>query len=254
MPVRPPAAERFQSIRAWEGRQDRAFEELCFQLRDRTPDGVELRKTRAPDAGVEWYWQFPDGHEEGWQAKFIFDSDTLIAAMGRSLDTVRDKRPAVRNLTFCLPEDLADDPSNSRGQQLRQKLDDAIVRWKERAPRITVAIQHGGELLEELLREEHRGREWFFFHERVLGRGWCFEALQATIDDAGDRYTPQQNVDLPIDRTLEATALSAGFVDSVRDRRDEVLLAARELFNSHDDEAWRAEFAAVRRGLAPCVQ
>jgi hypothetical protein len=250
MPVRPPAADRFQSIRRWEGRQDRAFEELCFQLRDPMPDGVALRKTRAPDAGVEWYWQFTDGHEEGWQAKFIFDSDTLIAAMGRSLDTVRDKRPAVRNLTFCLPEDLADDPSNSRGQQLRQRLDDAIVRWKERAPQITVAIQHGGELLERLLREEHRGREWFFFHERVLGRGWCAEALQATTDDAGDRYTPQQNVDLPIDRTLEATALSAGFVDSVRDRRDEVLLAARELFDERDDEAWRAEFAAARRALA----
>src|SRR3954466_6242047 len=105
MPVRPPAADRFLGIRAWEGRRDRAFEELCFQLRDPTPDGVELRKTRAPDAGVEWYWQFPDGHEEGWQAKFIFDSDTLIAAMGTSLDTVRDKRPAVRKLTFCLPED-----------------------------------------------------------------------------------------------------------------------------------------------------
>jgi hypothetical protein len=159
MPVRAPAADRFQTIRAWEGRQDRAFEELCFQLRDRIPDGVELRKTKAPDAGVEWYWRFPDGREEAWQAKFIFDSDTLLGAMRESLDAVRDKRPAVRTLTFCLPIDLADDPSNARGQQLRQKLDGAIARWKQRAPDITIKIQHGGELLERLLREQHRGRE-----------------------------------------------------------------------------------------------
>lgn len=249
MPVRSPVARRFADIREWDGSQHRAFEELCFQLRDPTPDGIELRKTKAPDAGVEWYWEFPDGHQEGWQAKFIPDADTLIGAMRESLDTVRDKRPEIRVLTFCLPIDLADDPSKARGVQLRQRLDKAIEGWKKRAPDITVKFQHGGELLERLAREEHRGREWFFFQERVLGQGWCAEALQGTIDDAGSRYTPQQDVDLPIDRTLEAVALPTGFVETLRERRDAVLLNGREFLDERDDPAWAEQFAATRAAL-----
>jgi hypothetical protein len=246
VPVRRPAADRFKGIRAWEGRQDRAFEELCFQLRDPLPPGAELIKTRAPDAGLEWYWRHADGTESGWQAKFIFETDDLLDGMRESLDTVRDKRPHVRILIFCLPIDLADDPSEARGKQARQRFDEAVVRWKDRAPNITIKLLTGGELLERLAREEHRGREWFFFNERVLGSDWCAKELKATIEDAGDRYTPQQNVDLPIDRILEAVAMPDGFISDLRARRDRVLLGAREVLTDTPERAWSGALAAVR--------
>ena len=35
----------FRSLRQWDGLQYRAFEELCYQLRDPTPKGAELVKT-----------------------------------------------------------------------------------------------------------------------------------------------------------------------------------------------------------------
>ena len=65
MPPRNPIANGFGSIQEWEGSRARAFEELCFQLRDPTPPEAELIKPGAPDAGLEWYWRLPDRAEVG---------------------------------------------------------------------------------------------------------------------------------------------------------------------------------------------
>lgn len=65
----PPNLD-FRNIRQWRGSQHQAFEDLCYQLRDPTPDGAELVKTGNPDGGYEWYVTFGDGSQWGWQAKF----------------------------------------------------------------------------------------------------------------------------------------------------------------------------------------
>ena len=157
MPTRGLDLESFRSIREWEGRKTRSFEELCFQLRDPTPSGAELIKTGDPDAGVEWYWRHPDGREEGWQAKFVFDTDGLLAQMRDSLKSAAEKRPGLRRMTFCIPIDLADDPSGARGKQARQRYEEALTRWREFAPEVEVDLLSGGELLERLDEERHRG-------------------------------------------------------------------------------------------------
>lgn len=69
-----------RSIQAHEGSQNRAWEELAYQLRPAPgPHHVETRKTRAPDGGVEWYEVYTDGHGEGFQAKFNANlADALV--------------------------------------------------------------------------------------------------------------------------------------------------------------------------------
>jgi hypothetical protein len=249
MAGRSPSASKFQLIREWNGRQDRAFEELCFQLRDPTPEDAELIKTGAPDAGVEWYWRWPDGAEEGWQVKFIFATDDLLDAMRRSLKSAADKRVGLRALTFCIPWDLPDDPSGASGTQARQRFDEAKTRWAEFAPHVKVGLLSGGELLDRLAREEHRGREWFFFNERVLGADWCGKELKYTIDDAGDRYTPQQNVALPVDQVLEAVALPKDLKARLGERLGDVLHAGRELLE-RENEDWDLSLSRVQGLLA----
>src|ERR1044072_8324074 len=104
MPVRASAARPFGEIREWEGSKDRAFEELCFQLRDPIPDGsgARLYKTRPPDAGAEWYWEFPNGEVHVWQVKYSTDTKTLLDAMRESVRTAARKRPSATRLTFCI--------------------------------------------------------------------------------------------------------------------------------------------------------
>ncbi len=246
MPTRGLDLESFRSIREWEGRKTRSFEELCFQLRDPTPSGAELIKTGDPDAGVEWYWRHPDGREEGWQAKFVFDTDGLLAQMRDSLKSAAEKRPGLRRMTFCIPIDLADDPSGARGKQARQRYEEALTRWREFAPEVEVDLLSGGELLERLNEERHRGREFFFFGERLLGAEWCRRELDATIEDAGDRYTPEQDVALPIDETLAAVALPDWLAKRLEERRDAVVLAARSLLDSPGEKGpWAPRLEAV---------
>ncbi len=93
MPTGLSGSGSLKQIRSWDGSQTRAFEELCFQLRDPTPPGAELRKTGDPDAGVEWYWLLNDGAEVAWQAKFVFDTSGLLSQMRKSLKATAGKRP-----------------------------------------------------------------------------------------------------------------------------------------------------------------
>jgi hypothetical protein len=104
------------SLRAWEGRTDRAFEELCYQLRAPAPSGWTTIKTRAPDGGVEWYDVSLDGREaHGHQAKYT-DRFDMLGMARESLVTVAGNlraRPVVR-LTFYAPLDLTDPAERSR--------------------------------------------------------------------------------------------------------------------------------------------
>jgi hypothetical protein len=251
MPSRPRVAEKFSSIRSWDGNQPRAFEELCYQLRDPTPPGSELIKTGSPDAGVEWYWRDREGNETGWQVKFISDTSGLLSAMRKSLKAASEKRPTLTKLTFCIPHDLADDPSGASGQQARQKFDSAKIRWRKFAPKVEVDLLSGGELLERLALDQHRGREWFFFGSRVLDAEWCAKELEGTVEDAGDRYTPQQNVELPIDHILEAVAQPDDLEGQLQDRVDSALRACRELLKkSYASSPWVNDLATLKDAFA----
>jgi hypothetical protein len=220
----------FKTIRSWDGSQDRAFEELSYQLRDPTPPGAVLIKTGDPDAGLEWYCRFANGVEWGWQAKYTFDVGTLLKLAERSLRTVVAKRPQCRRLTFCIPFDLPDSPAGGERKSARQKYEDRKASWRERIPgaeRVRIELCSAGELLERLNRDPaQRGKAWFFWHREVFSPDWCRRRLKITVDAAGERYTPELHVDLPIAFALEGLALSETFWKRYRLRRGAVVKAA----------------------------
>jgi hypothetical protein len=175
-------AHNWRSIRAWDGSQHRAFEELCFQLRTPAPQGWETIKTAAPDGGVEWYDQAPDGSAaHGYQVKFVHDIDDLLPQAKKSAKTVGENiafRKIVR-LEFLTPFDLSDPtPFTPRGrprQGAREKWNRNVDKWKTELPGLAgVDIRYvgGGELLERLTRPGNEGRQWFFFERRALGSEW----------------------------------------------------------------------------------
>jgi hypothetical protein len=103
----PLNADSFRSIRTWAGSKDRAFEELCYQLLredDDLPPGKPIPvRTGNPDGGVEWYALTRENAQWGWQAKYIFDIDSLLSAMTVTVRRVVKERPELVRLTFCIP-------------------------------------------------------------------------------------------------------------------------------------------------------
>ena len=227
----------FRSLRAWRGSQDQAFEELCYQLRDRTPDGAEVVKTGNPDAGLEWYVTLRNGVQWGWQAKFTFDVGTLLKLMERSLRTVVRQRPKCRRLTFCIPFDLPDAPEEGKRKSARQKFEDRKRSWRERIPhadRIRIQLWSAGDLLQRLVgHPSQRGIEWFFWDREVFSVDWCAERVATTVHAADKRYTPELHVDLPVAFALEGLARSDVYWKKYRTLRGAVIIAGSEIDVSH---------------------
>ena len=234
-------ARSFRSIREWDGFQYRAFEELCYQLRDPASDGSTLVKTGNPDGGYEWYLTLPDGTEWGWQAKYVFDIDNLLRLMERTLRTVAGKRPKCRRLTFCVPFDLSDDPGSGSGKSARRKFEDRKPRWKERiagAEQIEIRLWSAGELLERLSgHPNQRGIEWFFWRDEVFSLDWLRKRHGVTIDAVGQRYSRKLHVELPVSFALEGLGRSPSYWQRFRRLHQAVRTAARPLDHLDSSEA-----------------
>ena len=227
----------FGSLRQWDGSQHRAFEELCFQLRDPTPEDAELVKTGNPDGGLEWYLNRRNGVQWGWQAKFIFEIDTLLKLMERSLATVVQKRPKCRRLTFCIPFDLPDAVDAGKRKSARQKFEERKQRWRCRIPgadRVRIDLWSAGDILQRLIgHPNQRGIEKFFWNQEVFSPAWCKGRLEVSVNAAGERYSPELHIDPSVAFALEGLAQSETYWQMFRARRDAVLKAANHLEVSH---------------------
>ena len=227
-------ARSFRSIREWDGSKHRAFEELCYQLRDPVPNGSTVVKTGDPDGGYEWYMTSSDGTEWGWQAKYVFDIDNLLRLMARTLRTVADKRPKCRRLTFCIPFDLSDSPGSGSRKSARRKFDDRKLAWSQSiagADQIEIRLWSAGDLLERLSgHPNHRGIEWFFWNKEVLSLDWLHKRHGVTLDAVGHhRYSRQLHVELPVSFALDGLGRSPGYWQRFRRLHQAVLTAARPL-------------------------
>lgn len=207
-------ASKFDTIRAWEGSQDRAFEELCYQLfKSDGPDGSQPIRTGNPDGGVEWYATASDGTEVGWQAKNVSGIDSLLTAMTKSVNAIVRDRPKVEKVVFLISWNLNTAVQGGAIKSQRQKYDDKIKSWKASiagAKRLKFDLIQASDILARLAQPEHRGREWFWWGAPVLTDEWIRSQLEEQIEAAEEKYRPALQVDLPI----EADIAALGFDDS----------------------------------------
>lgn len=227
----------FKTLRQWDGSQHRAFEDLCFQLRDLAPEGAVLVKTGNPDGGVEWYVTRRGGTQWGWQAKFTFEIDTLLQLMERSLKTVVQKRPKCRRLTFCIPFDLPDAVQPGKQKSARQKFEDRKKIWRDRIPgaeKVRIDLWSAGDLMQRLVgHPNQRGIEKFFWDSEVFSPAWCAKRLEVSITAAGGRYSPDLHIDPSVTFALEGLAQSETYWQMFCAHRGAVLGAATHLQVSH---------------------
>jgi len=226
-------APSFDNLRLWAGSQSRAFEELTFQLlRDSVPDGAVAVRTGNPDGGVEWYAALADGSEVGWQAKHIRKFDDLLTAMSESVRRVARERPNLTTLTFVISQNLSTGTEAGKRKSQREKYDDRIVSWQKSVPgadRIDFLLVQESDLLNILALQKHRGRQWFWWGEAVFDLAWLTEFYRGQADAAGERYSPELQVDIPIQAELTALGFPREVVTRYRRLRRDVLAAAAQV-------------------------
>ena len=215
----------FRNIRPIRGSSHNGFEELCCQLACHEPPtaGSRFIRNGTPDGGVEAFRIFADGTERGWQAKYFFEvGDPQWRQMDESVATAIEKHSKLRNYTICLPIDLPD--ARIRNQKsLRQKWDSRVKDWRkaaaDRGMEVTFELWGEHELLTRLAREEHAGRQWFFFADLELSKKWFQGHIEEVMAAAEPRYSPELNVELPIVDRFESLGFTRKFRKVVASRR-----------------------------------
>lgn len=211
----------FKQIAPRCGGQREAFEELCCQLARRTLD-VELIRLEGAggDGGVECYADLPDdGNRIGWQVKFVFDVDLLIAQVKESLATALRIHPSLARYVVCFPFNLSG-PTARRGLSGQQK----IERWKQNVE--AEVASSGRELTIEFWPESRLrsflldydtfgGIRFYFFNQFVLTPKWFAEHLEQATITAGPRYTPKLNVETDLWSWIAAFGRGADWFDSL---------------------------------------
>ena len=232
----------FRSIREHNGSQNTGFEELTFHLIPWIDDldGRDVVRHGNPDGGLEAHVEFEDGSVWGWQAKYFFQvGDSQLAQMKRSFTTALENHPTLVRYTFILP---FNPPSGqpARGKSASQKLKEAFTHWESAAATsgctVKICLVDESRLVNILTDEEHTGRVFYWFDQRLLfTKGWFENKLEAAVDEAGTRYTPEVNVELPVGFAFEGLGRTERFAERFTDTVAEVGRSARHLRPSKKD-------------------
>ncbi len=214
----------WQKLRTWEGDQRLAFEELCCQLAEyeQAPAGSKFIRKGAPDAGVECYWELPEGGGEwGWQAKFFLSPPTKKqwSQIDESVKRALEKHPRLTKYTICLPIDRPD-PRVDKQKSFMDKWNEHVEKWKSWAleKNMLVEFPYWGEheIFERLSRDEHSGRFFFWFNEEFFHQRWFKDRVEEAISNAGPRYSPEFNVELPIAGLFDGLGRTSAFYNRIK--------------------------------------
>lgn len=225
----------FMRIRPLRDGQREAFEELCCQLARRdpgVPEGSTPRRIRGAggDGGVEFFWTFPGGGKWGIQSKFIPELDDRKALLEDSFKQAIANHPELRRYTFCFPVQLGGPTgARSRGRgrprlSAIEKLERWIEEWSSFADDEGVEVEidwwDASELGNRILAADpDGGLRRYWFDDTILTEDWFARHLEDAVAQAGERYTPELSVEVPVSVALRAFGRDPNWRAGLEERR-----------------------------------
>lgn len=235
---------KWTELRTLNGSQKKGFEELCCQLvaHEDSPSGSKFVRVGDPDAGVECYWKLPGEDEWGWQAKFFRNppGNSQWQQIDDSVKRALDKHPHLTRYIICLPLDRQD-PRKEEQDWFKDKWDKHVEKWQfwAKDEGISVEFEYWGqsEILDRLSREEHRGRDYFWFNSELFSETWFTNRFEEARANVGPRYTPALNVDLPVAKLFDGLGRTPAFFERIGDKAHSVRKTYRRVnINSVPEE------------------
>ena len=215
----------FHSIVPRRGSQWEAFEDLCCLLAHRTfheASSFSRLHGAGGDGGVECIAHLPDGTCIGWQAKYVFNVDSLLRQATRSLRTSLDVHPEITRYVICFPFNLTG-PTARRGRSGTKKFEE----WRQnqisadRARRLAIEAWPAFELRDLLLNHDVTGGiRQFFFDKNILTTQWFSDHLNTAKAIAGPRYNPELNVETNLWKSFAAFGRTAEWASEFQEKID----------------------------------
>lgn len=211
------------NLRAWNGSVNIAFEKLCCQLAEyeQIKNKYKFTTKGTRDAGVECFWKLTDESEWGWQAKFHLTppDNSQWQNIDRSVKTALEKHPKLVKYIVCIPIDRDDPRIDS--ESFMDKWDDRVEKWKgwadENGMQVEFKFWGEYEIFERLSLEQHVGRRKFWFNEDWFSLKWFKKHFKEQRRKAGNRYTSQIHVDLPIVEKFNSLTRREAFYKKLKD-------------------------------------
>ena len=256
----------FRQIVPRLGSESNAFEELCCQLARRVA-GPSLRRLHGAggDGGIECYVDEAEGRV-GWQAKYVFRIDRLIAQADRSLNTALQIHPELTRFILCFPLPMTG-PTGRRGLSRIEKFNDWMSVREKAARRtgrqLTIEIWDDSQIRSLLIEHDSSGgMRHFFFGTTVLSDDWFADHLQRAIATAGPRYTPEASVETELGKWVAAFGREESWADTIESHLSSLRHAEKSLGYSlrpprderGGDPVWPDDTLEVTRALVERMQ
>ena len=214
----------FREIRAHEGDKRKGFEELICQLarREKVRGGQEFRRVEGSggDAGTEAYRILEDGSEYGYQAKyFLASKDIDWAQLDDSVKTALEQHQRLTRYTIAIPCDYTDrSGKQGKGKKGWEHWTTHKCKWKEWANSRGVAAEFvpwtKSDLIDRLVASsENHGLILYWFNKTLFDKEWFYACLARSIADLGERYQPEDNVELILKRAFDGLARSPQYLE-----------------------------------------
>ncbi|AZB31982.1 AAA family ATPase [Chryseobacterium balustinum] len=205
------------NLRPFNGDIKNGFEELVCQLA-RTEEIQNRKKfirVAAPDGGVESYCVLDNGDEYGWQAKYFSSmADSQWKQLTKSFKKAIEKHPNLTRYYICIPLDRQD-PRLEDQKWFMDRWNDYVKEWTDYANSLGKSVEFiywgNSEIFDRLAKPVNEGKIKFWFQKDEFSDSWFKKKLNHSILNLEKRYTPDNNVDLPIAKIFDGLARDSFF-------------------------------------------
>jgi hypothetical protein len=219
----------WHKFKGYEGKNDKAFEEMCYQIAKRKYNDLGTF-TSIDDSGggdgVEFYLTFPDGTQWGWQCKY-YDDNGRLNISGRkgkiagSLKTSIANHPRLTKWYLCLISNLTVD---------EQKWFDTTLTSKIPSSHAGMSLDFWGnsDLLSFLSEPVNSGIKNFFFGELELNYDWFSNQFNRQFQKIKDKYDNDLHVDTGVEVQVKYKSLSSEFFQEASDKLHKISIKLNE--------------------------
>lgn len=257
-------APDFSNIRPVGGDKRHGFEEFVCQLASLfQPESAKTFhriEGAGGDGGVECFWELTDGGEIGYQAKYFLESGEIgWDQIDQSVKTALKVHPKLTQYFVVLPCDLTGHTAKTgKGRPPVSGLEHwerRSKRWETWAAEHTMTVTFEkwtkSHLLLKLtdLRPEIAGLRYYWFNLAAWTPSWFKTRLSYSIDNLGERYHPDDHVDVDIGAVLDALIsrdrIKKTLLEQIKTIKNVPFLDSR-LSNSSQEDMRKAEKSIIR--------